>query len=264
MVLDNLEIILQNALSKYDIGYYHQGYEDYSELIRRVAQTLHQSCLVLTSQETPRVIRRLLGENLPVRALQLKGLQITEVEEIFKTKGAFWGSTSDLHQLVESYAGNPLALNIAFHKIDKLFDGNISDFLTQKTLVFGEINQLLKEHFKRVSNTENMIIEWFAGNYQPVSLSELRSQMSPTISTPQLLDALESLQERSLVDNNANLFSIAPMTREYINHQLIQNKIRYNIEHRQHPSQKHPSITTREKTKLSFNIPALPVVKQQS
>ncbi|MEH2329372.1 NB-ARC domain-containing protein [Nostoc sp.] len=263
LILDNLETILQDASGKYDIEYYRQGYEGYSELIRRVAQTLHQSCLVLTSQETPRVVRRLLGENLPVRALQLKGLQITEVEEIFKTKGAFWGSSGDLYQLIESYAGNPLALNIAFNKIDKLFDSNLSEFLNQKTLVFGEINQLLKEHFKRVSDPEKMIIEWLAGNSQPASLSELRSQISPTIPTPQLLDALESLQERSLVNNNANLFSVAPMTREYINHQLIQNKISYNIKQRQRPSQKHPSITTREKSKLSFNIPALPVVKQQ-
>ncbi|MDZ8263836.1 MAG: hypothetical protein RMY63_36430 [Nostoc sp. ChiQUE01b] len=218
---------------------------------------------MLTSQEIPREIRRLLGENLPVRALQLKGLQITEVEEIFKTKGAFWGSTGDLHQLVESYAGNPLALNIAFNKIDKLFDGNISEFLNQKTLVFGEINQLLKEHFKCVSDTENMIIEWLAGNSQPASLSELRSQISPAISTPQLLDALESLQERSLVEKNAYLFSVSPMIREYINQQLIQNKINFNIKQRQRPSQKYRSITTREKSKLSFNIPALPVVKQQ-
>ncbi len=108
-----------------------------------------------------------------------------------------------------------------------------------------------------------MIIEWLVVNSQPASLSELRSQISPTI-PPQLLYALESLQERSLVDNNANLFSIAPITREYINHQLIQNKIRSNIQQRQRPSQKHPSITTREKSQILFNIPALPVVKQQS
>ncbi|MEH1857618.1 MAG: hypothetical protein V7L21_06390 [Nostoc sp.] len=171
--------------------------------------------------------------------------------------------TSDLHQLIESYAGNPLALNIAFNKIDKLFDGNISEFLNQKTLVFGEISQLLKEHFKHVSDTENLIIGWLAGNSQPASLSELRSQISPTIPTPQLLDALESLQERSLVEKNAYLFSVSPMIREYINHQLIQKQISSNIKQQQRPSQKHRSITTREKSKLSFNIPALPVVKQQ-
>ncbi|MEH2259525.1 NACHT domain-containing protein [Nostoc sp.] len=263
LILDNLETILQDASDKYDIGYYRQGYKGYSELIRRVAQTLHQSCLVLTSQEMPKDIRRFLGENLPVRALQIKGLQITEVEEIFQTKGAFWSSTGDLHQLIENYAGNPLALNIVFNKIDKLFHGNISDFLNQKTLVFGEINQLLKEYFKCVSDTEKIIIERLAGNFQPASLSELRSQISPTILTPQLLDALESLQERSLVEKNAYLFSVSPMIREYINHQLIQKKISSNLKQQQRPSQKHRSITTKEKSKLSFNIPALPVVKQQ-
>ncbi|MBN3923310.1 NB-ARC domain-containing protein [Nostoc sp. NMS4] len=263
LILDNLETILQNASGKYDIGYYRQGYEGYSELIKRVGQTLHQSSLVLTSQEKPREIRRLIGENLPVRALQLKGLQITEVEEIFQTKGTFCGSIGDWHQLIESYAGNPLVLNIAFNKIDKLFDGNISEFLNQKTLVFGEITQLLKEHFKHLSDTENMIIEWLGNNSQRASLSEMRSQILPTIQTSQLLDILESLQERSLIEQNANLLSVSPMIREYINHQLVQKKIRANIQDSQRTSQKHRSITTREKNKLSFDIPALTVMKQQ-
>ncbi len=151
-----------------------------------------------------------------------------------------------------------------YNKIDKLFDGNISEFLNQKTLVFGEINQLLKEDFKCLSDTEKIIIEWLANNSQPASLSELRSQISPNIPTPQLLDALESLQERSLVEKNAYLFSVYPMIREYIKYQLIQNKISFNIKQRQRRLQKERSITTREKSKLSFNIPALPVVNQQS
>ncbi|MEH2182871.1 hypothetical protein [Nostoc sp.] len=44
-----------------------------------------------------------------------------------------------------------------------------------------------------------MIIELLRSNSQPVFFSELRSQISSTIPTPQLLYALESLQKRSLV-----------------------------------------------------------------
>lgn len=261
LILDNLETILQDTLGKYNIGYYRQGYDGYSELIRRVAETFHQSCLVLTTQETPRKIRHLTGEKLPVRTLQLKGLQVIEVEKLFKAKGAFCGSSSDWHQLTESYAGNPLLLNIVSCKIHKLFDGNISDFLNQKILVFGEISQLLKDYFNHLSDPENIIINWLASNFQPASFSELRSQISSAISPQQLLDALESLQERCLVDKNATLFSVAPMVREYINHQLIQNKISSNIKYRQRPSQKYRSMMTRKKNKLSFHIPELILIK---
>ncbi|WP_251956475.1 NB-ARC domain-containing protein [Nostoc commune] len=261
LILDNLETVLQKTSGKYDIRYYRQDDDGYNELITRVSETLHQSCLVLTSNETPKEIRRMIGENLPVRVLQLKGLQVIEVEKIFKTKGNFCGLSSDWHQLIKSYAGNPLLLNIASHKIYRLFDGNISEFLTQKTLVFDEINQFLKEYFKGLSDIENIIIEWLANNSQPASFSELRSQISPAIPPQQILDALESLQERSLVERNTTLFSIAPMIREYINHQLIQNKISSSIKSRQRQLQKNSSIITREKIKLSFNIPALTVVK---
>lgn len=263
LILDNLETISQDALDKYDLGYYRQICKDYGELIKRVAETCHQSCLVLTSQETPKEIRQFIGEKLPVRALQIKGLQVIDIEEIFKSKGTFWGSNSDWHQLIDSYAGNPLLLNIASSKIRNLFEGNISEFLSQKTLVFNEINQFLKEHFHCLSDIENIIIEWLASNSQPASFSEMRSQLSPHIAPQELLDALESLQERSLVNKNHPLFSVAPMVREYINHQFIQNQISSTSRYRQHLSQKYRSIITRQKSKLSFYIPALTLMKQQ-
>jgi thymidylate kinase len=68
-----------------------------------------------------------------------------------------------------------------------------------------------------------VIIKWLGTNSQPASFSELRSQLSSAIPPQQLLDALKSLQEHSLVNKNATLFSVAPVVREYINHQLIQN-----------------------------------------
>jgi DNA-binding HxlR family transcriptional regulator len=262
LILDNLETISQNYSGKFDVGYSRQAYEDYGELIRRVAETFHQSCLVLTSQEMPKEIRRVIREKLPVRALQVKGLKVIEIEEIFQPRGAFFAASDDWHQLVENYAGNPLLLNIAFSQIKNLFDGNISDFLNQKTLVFSEISQLLKEYLNCLSNTENIIIEWLVNNSQPASFSELRSQISPAISPQQLLNALESLQERSLVNKNATFFSVVPMVREYINHQLIQNQIISNIKYRQPIPQKYRSITTKQKSKLSSNIPELTLMKQ--
>jgi hypothetical protein len=50
LVLDNLESLLQAYNPE---GRFRVGYEDYAVLLRRVAQTPHQSCLLLTSRETP-------------------------------------------------------------------------------------------------------------------------------------------------------------------------------------------------------------------
>ncbi|NJR72979.1 MAG: hypothetical protein HC773_03295 [Scytonema sp. CRU_2_7] len=207
LVLDHAEAILQDASGNCSVGYYRQGYEGYSELLKRVGKTPHQSCVVLTSREKPKGIGEMEGKTLPVRILQLGGLQAIEVQEIFKAKGFFYGSTADWSKLVEYYAGNPLALNIVSTTIQKIFDGNISEFLNHNTAVFGELRHLLTEHFQRLSEVEKQIIIWLSLHSQPASFSNLREQISPTVSPQQLLEALESLQERSLIEQK-NTFSL--------------------------------------------------------
>jgi DNA-binding HxlR family transcriptional regulator len=221
LVLDNVETLLQGCESlkgscNYFAGHYREGYEGYSELLKRVGEAPHQSCLVLTSREKPKEIALLEGETLPVRVLLLKGLQVVEGQEIFRAKGSFWGSPAEWSRLIEYYAGNPLALKIVSTTIQKLFDGIISEFLKQKTAVFGELCHLLEQQFERLSDAEKKIIKQLAINPQPASFSELRKQTVPSVSPQQLLEALESLEERALIEKRATLFSLQPVVREYV------------------------------------------------
>ena len=82
LVLDDVETILQRGELA---GHYRQEYEGYKEFLRRVVETSHQSCLVLTSLEKPREIAALEGKTLPVRSLQLTGLK-EAAQEIFREK----------------------------------------------------------------------------------------------------------------------------------------------------------------------------------
>lgn len=136
LVLDNAETILQGyeqqSSSKYQFaGYCRPGYEGYGELLRQIGESRHQSCLVLTSREKPNEIKQLAGEDLVVRAILVKGLAVPTVQAIFKTKGAFQGTDSDWHRLVEYYAGNPLTLKVASTTIQTVFGGNIAEFLDE-------------------------------------------------------------------------------------------------------------------------------------
>jgi transcriptional regulator with XRE-family HTH domain len=65
LVLDNLEALLEEGEGT---GRMHAGYEDYGRLLRQVAQTEHQSCLLLTSREKPRDLVALEGSRTPARA----------------------------------------------------------------------------------------------------------------------------------------------------------------------------------------------------
>ncbi|RUS94398.1 hypothetical protein DSM106972_093830 [Dulcicalothrix desertica PCC 7102] len=233
LVLDDVETILQNASASDDSGCYCEGYEAYGKLFKRVGEVPHQSCLILIGREKPKGIGQMTGDTLPVRSLILKGLQVLEIQKIFQAKGFFIGSPHEWEKLVNFYAGNPLALNIASTTIQKLFDGYIAKFLNQRTLVFGEIYDLIREHVNRLSNTEKQVIEWLASNH-PASFSQIQKSVLPLVSPQKLLEALECLQERCLIDKALHisieerdyLFTLPLVVKEFVTEKLI----KYNAE----------------------------------
>ena len=230
LILDNFETILQSCTlqqgsSNCLAGQYRQGYEGYGQLLRVVGETPHQSCVLLTSREKPKGIRRLEGERLPVRVLKLKGLQVQEAEKIFEQKGVFRGAQTDYTSLIEYYAGNPLVLNLVSTTIHNLFAGNIAEFLKQNTAIFGDICALLDQQIECLSWEEKDIMASLAVQAKPVSVSDLRSQIEPQMSPKTMLEVLESLEARSLLEQRSESFSLQPMLRDYLNTHLSHVKM---------------------------------------
>ena len=133
LILDNAESIL---ISEERAGAYRPGYEDYGQLLRWVAETRHQSCLVLTSREQPKGLATRAGTHLPVRSWRVTGLQHPESQAILAEKG-FAISADDGAALMQQYAGNPLALKIVATTIQGLFDGDVAQFLAQGTPILA-------------------------------------------------------------------------------------------------------------------------------
>jgi hypothetical protein len=212
LVLDNGESILRSGERA---GRYRSGYEGYGQLLRRVADEQHQSCLLLTSREKPIGLTAKEGETLPVRSLQLTGLAQAEAQEIFKAKG-FVSAEDESRKLIEFYHGNPLALKIAATTIQSLFDGDIYIFLAQGRVVFGDIWDLLDQHFNRLSALEKQVMYYLAIYREWVTLPQLLEDIGPIVSYRELLEALGSLQQRSLIENQSGSFSLQPLIIEYM------------------------------------------------
>ncbi|TBR57039.1 hypothetical protein B4U84_26805 [Westiellopsis prolifica IICB1] len=225
LILDNMESVLCSGRRA---GIYREGYEGYGELLKRVGETAHQSCLMVTSREKPKDIVSLEGEALPVRSFVVRGLQSVDGEEIFKVKGIS-ASELEFKKLIERYAGNVLALKVVATSIKDLFDGNVTEFLQQEAAVFGDINDLLEQQFERLSNLEIDIMYWLAINREPVSRSELQADIVSSIPSKKLLEALESLARRSLIEKaiptiaekSTPLFTLQPVVMEYVTNRLI-------------------------------------------
>lgn len=224
LILDNLEAILQSGEHT---GYYRPGYEDYGELFKRIGEITHQSCVLITSREKPEEIALLEGDTLPVRCLQLTGLQQQEGLEILKAKGIF-GTEAEINKIIDYYRGNPLALKIIATTIKELFAGDISEFLTQGTNVFKGIRQLLEQQFTRLSTIEKHILYWLAINQSPISIAELQDDFVPSVAKQNLLEALESLSRRSIIERSRNKkfsvsnFTLQPVVMEYVTDSLVQ------------------------------------------
>ncbi|MBE9168356.1 pentapeptide repeat-containing protein [Pleurocapsales cyanobacterium LEGE 06147] len=218
IILDNAETVL-GTRRRSD---YRAGYDGYGELFRRIGDSPHQSCLVLTSREKPKEVAIREGETLPVRSWQLSGLTAKEGLAILNSKGNFYGTENEWQKLVNSYAGNPLALKIVATTIRDLFNGDIAQFLSQGTVVFGDIQDLLDQHFHRLSDLEKEIMCWLAIDREPVTISQLQSDLLLPCFPERVLAVLESLERRSLIEKSQTLFTLQPVLIEYLTKRLIQ------------------------------------------
>ncbi len=217
IILDNVETIL---LPGECAGQYRTGYENYGQLFRLIGETAHSSCLLLTSREKPAEVAALEGIELSVRSLQLKG-SLLAAEKLIQAKGLL-GSEKQKQQLCARYSCNPLALKIVATSIQDLFDGEIGEFLAQDTAVFNSIQKLLAQQFERLSPLEKSIMYWLAINREWTTITELLEDLVPKVAKGNLLEALESLSWRSLIERQAGSYTQQPVVMEYVTERSIE------------------------------------------
>ncbi|BBC25579.1 NB-ARC domain-containing protein [Pseudanabaena sp. ABRG5-3] len=223
IVLDDFEATLQDGEL---VGAYRQGCELYAELLQRVGAERHQSSLILIGREQPKEISMHQGEDQPIRYYKVNGLQRQGAFELLRARG-FKGSENGLDALIQQYRGNPSALRIVAGTIQELFNGNVSEFLKQTALALGDVlRTLLYQQFERLSKLEKDILYWLAIKHRPVSLSTLRSEMNLQASGSELIDALESLRWRSLIEKISEqgevMFLLEPVVLKYVSRQFVE------------------------------------------
>ena len=222
IMLDGLESILQSQAFN---GQYGQSYADYHEFFQTIGSSSHNSCMIATSLENfGRTM--LVDSNTAIRNLRLTGLSKLAAKSVFRIGDENSAAkTEAVERLIDYYQGNPAILSFVAQIVRKLFNGNIDEFLAQRSLVFGEINQLLNKSFKRLSSLEKEILYWLASGSQAMSLSEIQTEIPLSIYPVELIEALKSLNQRSLVEatqiQQRSVFDLSPMIREFIVNQFI-------------------------------------------
>ncbi|MEK0189822.1 NACHT domain-containing protein [Microcoleus anatoxicus] len=221
LILDNAESILQ---SSNHIGEYREGYQGYGDLLKRIAQSSHQSCLVITSREKPAGIDRIARQTQTIRSLDLHGLNVEDCQKIFtENHGTFFGSDDEWKLVIENYEGIPFFLEVVAVEIQDSLGGNLSRFVKEYLgkSNFTQINNELERQFGRLSSSEKQIMYWLAINYEPISDLELKEDIIFWKAKQELLESLASLKRRSLIKNTQFGYAQIASLREYIINQLI-------------------------------------------
>src|SRR4030095_3538967 len=131
-------------------------------------------------------------------------------------------------RLSERYGGNPLALKIVAETILELFEGQIGRFLAQDFLVFGSIADLIREQIERLSTLELIILRWLTIARAPITLDALRLMMVTPPPLAQVLEAIDALCRRSLIEHGheAGTFILPPLLLEYMTNDLVSEATR--------------------------------------
>jgi hypothetical protein len=112
------------------------------------------------------------------------------------------GTPEQWAELTARVGGNGLALKVVGERISELFGGDIGPLLDEVGIssIFGGIRRLLFEQVERSSVVEQQILRLLAVQREGVDLRVLFASLGPRIDRGAVLDALEALRRRSLLE----------------------------------------------------------------
>lgn len=191
-------------------GNYQPEYSSYQHFLKLIAEIQHQSHFILISQEKSAEMNYLNQENSPIQCLELSGF---EAIDFLKNKGLQDGER--WFELIQLYEGNPLYLTDIAVLIKDVFDGKVNDFLAENSLVITKKRQShLKQIFGRCSPLAQQIALELSKVDQPLSREELKNNLD--LSASDLINGLQSLQQRYLIQREQNRFQLSSIFKAYI------------------------------------------------
>ena len=209
VVLDDIH----NLFSSGELaGKYKLGYEDYRSFFKQIEKISHQSCFLLIGWEQPREVTQVKSQNTPIRTLQLIGLNITSGQEILRDYGL--AEIENYSALIHRYQGNPLWLKSVATLIQEL-GGGVTELLPSDTILLPEdLRDVLQQQCDRLSELEKQVISLLAKESEPVNLANLIEK--GTMPASDLLNALQSLSRRCLIEQQGSFYELLPVVKQYV------------------------------------------------
>ncbi|MBD1884691.1 NB-ARC domain-containing protein [Microcoleus vaginatus] len=193
-------------------GKYKPQYEEYRSLFKQIKNLSHQSCFLLIGWEPPKEVPQLTSENTPIRTLQLTGLDTAAAGEILRDKGLT--EIDNCEALIHRYQANPFWLKSVATLIQELGIGATELLIDDTILLPEDLKDILQQQYDRTSELEKQVMSLLATENQPVNFAKLLQ--NGQISSSDLLNALQSLSRRCLIEKQESLYTLPPVLKQYI------------------------------------------------
>ncbi len=220
IVLDDVQNIF---ISGKFAGQYQTQHTEYQNLFQAIAQTEHQSCLILISQEKAQEMTALDRELYPIQCLELEGLDnsagLKIIQEYKLQDREYWLNLNNM------YLGNPLYLQYISTLIKDIFQDLVSQLIAEGNLIITEEMKLLFDtSYQRMSDVEKQIVLKISQWDENISREDLKKSCS--LSSTDIINGLQSLKRRYLLNQiktNNTLFRLPSLFKEYIKNFQMQN-----------------------------------------
>jgi hypothetical protein len=221
LILDNLETLLEPCDSEGRFQDLHKGYR---ALIRAIAETRNQSCVIVTSREALADVSLMAAGT--GRSMGLRGLGVEESRHLLQDK-QLTGSDLDWADFVSRCGGNGLVLKITAETVCQVFCGDIGAFLLavgSNGAIHGGVRRLLASQLdQRLSCVERELVYMLARSSEPLSPARLLGELGPRMGRGAVIEALEALRRRALIETSesGNGLSLHPVVRDFVTVQLV-------------------------------------------
>jgi NB-ARC domain len=208
VVLDDIH----NLFSSGELaGKYKPRYEEYRSLFKQIQKISHQSCFLLIGWEQPREVTKIKSQNTQINTLQLKGLDTAAAREILRDYGL--ADIDNYSTLIQRYQGNPLWLKSVATLMQEL-GGCVTELLPDDTILLPEdLKDVLQQQCDRLSELEKQVLSLLAKASDTINLTQFLEHSR--IPASDLVNALQSLSRRCLIEQQANFYTISPVLRQY-------------------------------------------------
>ncbi|MBK4732242.1 AAA family ATPase [Oxynema sp. CENA135] len=190
-------------------GQYKPGYEDYRSFFKQIRDLSHQSCFLLIGWEVPRDIAKIKNKQIP--KFTLTGLDSSFARQILQEQGL--EPEENWESLINHYQGNPLWLKTVANFILELGLAVADVLQNQSLLLPQDLKDILQQPLSSLSEAETEVISRL-GTEDDVTLAKLLAIAQ--MPSSDLLDALQSLCRRCLVDKTDKVYVISSVLKQYI------------------------------------------------